>query len=146
MKNVFNSVVCILTAMSIAVFPYHSVFAAAADDRQGTEAIEQRIEELDRKAKRLRGALKRERFDPEARVESADYDLETLVEFVREHIAFQPYAGTLRGATGTLPKNACTYSRATATTCTRTASSRSRMIFTGYPRTTSNASSGKPAT
>jgi len=45
-------------------------------------------------------------FDPEARVESADYDLQTLVDFVREEIAFQPYAGTMRGAAGTLRSRA----------------------------------------
>lgn len=101
MKDFFNKVVCILTAASI-VFPYPSTLVAAADDPQDTEEIEQRIKELGRKAERLRGALKRERFDPDARVESADYDLETLVDFVRDDIAFQPYAGTLRGAAGTL--------------------------------------------
>lgn len=101
MKGVLNRAVCILTAASI-VFPYPSTVVAAANDPHGSQGIEQRIEELGSKAERLRGAIKRERFDPEARVESADYDLETLVDFVRDEIAFQPYAGTLRGAAGTL--------------------------------------------
>ncbi len=102
MKNLLNTAVCILTAASMAVFPYHSALGAASENPQGTEDIEKRIDELGRKAEGLRDALKRERFDPEARVESADYDLETLVDFVRDEIAFHPYAGIMRGAAGTL--------------------------------------------
>lgn len=102
MKNFWNTAVCILTAASIAVYPFHSALGAASENPQGTEDIEKRIDELGRKAEGLREALKRERFDPEARVESADYDLETLVDFVRNEIVFHPYAGTMRGAAGTL--------------------------------------------
>jgi len=98
MKNFWNTAVCILTAASIAVYPFHS----ALGDTPTREEIEKSVDELSRKAEALRGPLKRDRFDPEARVESADYDLQTLVDFVREEIAFQPYAGTMRGAAGTL--------------------------------------------
>lgn len=102
MKNFWNNAVCLLTAASIVVYPYASALNAASANPQGTDNIEKRIDELGRKAEGLRGELKRERFEPEARVESADYDLETLVDFVRDEIAFHPYAGTLRGAAGTL--------------------------------------------
>lgn len=102
MKNFWNNAVCLLTAATIAVYPYPSALSAASANPQGTDDIEKRIDEVARKAEGLRGSLKRDRFDPEARVESADYDMETLVDFVRDEIVFHPYAGTLRGAAGTL--------------------------------------------
>lgn len=101
MNNLLNSAVCLLTAASMAVYPYHALGAAPAD-AQDLEEMEQRIDDLRRKSEQLRGALKRERFDPEARVDAADFDLDTLVAFVRDDIVFQPYAGTMRGAAGTL--------------------------------------------
>ena len=102
MKNILSNAICILIAASIAMLPYHSSYAATASESQAAKDMERRIQELASKAQVLRGAIKRERFDPEARVESADYDLPTLVSFVRDEIAFHPYAGTLRGAAGTL--------------------------------------------
>lgn len=102
MKNFWNNAVCLLTAASIMLYPYPLVLSAASANPHATDEIEKRIDELGRKAEGLRGKLKREWFDPEARVESAGYDLETLVDFVRDEIAFHPYAGTLRGVAGTL--------------------------------------------
>jgi hypothetical protein len=102
MKNFLNTVVCMLTAASIAVYPFHSALAAAATNQQAAEELDKRIAELNRKAQTLRQSIKRERFDPDARVEAADYDPANLVAFVRDEIAFHPYAGTMRGAAGTL--------------------------------------------
>jgi hypothetical protein len=102
MKNFWNDAICILTIASMVGFPFPSALGAAPAKPPGTDDIEELIDNLGRKADGLRAALKRERFDPEARVEHADYDLETLVNFVRDEIAFHPYAGTLRGAAGTL--------------------------------------------
>lgn len=101
MKSLLHSAVCILTAASLAVAPYHSL-AATPSESEGVEELEQKIAELRRKTDQLRAALKQERFDPAARVDQADYDLDTLVNFVRDEIVFQPYAGTMKGAAGTL--------------------------------------------
>jgi len=105
MKRLLNPIISVMTAASIAVSPYHAALAAEPAT-EGLEDIEARIEQLHRSADRLRNGLKRERFDPEARVDSADFDLDNLVAFVRDEIVFQPYAGTLRGAAGTLRASA----------------------------------------
>lgn len=101
MNSLLNSAISILTAASIAVFPYHAVRGDVADPPTSDD-IDQRITELRRKAEGLRGEIRRERFDPDARVDSEQYDLDELIEFVRDEVVFQPYAGTLRGAAGTL--------------------------------------------
>ncbi|MDX1625431.1 MAG: transglutaminase domain-containing protein [Wenzhouxiangellaceae bacterium] len=102
MKNFLSNAICVMTAVSIAAFPYHAARAASPDAPEGFEELEREIDELGRKAERLRSTLKRERFDPEEFVFSAAFELDALVEFVRDEIAFHPYEGTLRGAAGTL--------------------------------------------
>lgn len=103
MHGLYNRLVCVFCAACIAMAPNHAVLAAAsASDLTDKAEMELRIELLGRKTEQLRAALKRERFDTEARVESSDYELEALVQFVRNEIVFQPYEGTLRGPGGTL--------------------------------------------
>lgn len=41
-------------------------------------------------------------FDRDALLDATDYDAEMIVQFVQKQIAFQPYAGVLRGVAGTL--------------------------------------------
>lgn len=102
MKNFWNMAVCLITTASILLYPYHSAVSVEPETKKEAEEVERRIAELGQKAADFRDALKRGRFDPQARVDSSDYDLETLVDFVRDEISFHPYAGTMRGATGTL--------------------------------------------
>lgn len=54
----------------------------------------------------LRAALDRKAFDTEALLDSLDYDPETIIDFVRNEIRFEPYEGLLRGVQGTLMSQA----------------------------------------
>ncbi len=53
-------------------------------------------------AEEARPHVHREEFELEARLDKLDYDATQILQFVSEWIAFEPYPGLLRGATGTL--------------------------------------------
>lgn len=76
--------------------------AATAIAPEGQVEHEQRLTQMLAAIGDMRGALNRAEFDTEALIESLDYDPESLIEFVREEIRFEPYEGLLRGAQGTL--------------------------------------------
>ncbi len=50
----------------------------------------------------LRGQIDESQFDAEALVERLEFDSSKILSFVKNEIAYQPYAGALRGVRGTL--------------------------------------------
>lgn len=65
-------------------------------------ALERSIEESNRKLRKVQGAVDQTRFDPEDWLDRLDYDAEEILAAVTGEIAFQPYAGVLRGVAGTM--------------------------------------------
>lgn len=65
-------------------------------------ALVQAIDAVTDKLKHIRGAVDQTRFDPDAWLGSLDYEDTEILRAVQENIEFQPYAGTLRGVSGTL--------------------------------------------
>lgn len=60
------------------------------------------LEQLRRFAGDVRATLDRSLFDLDTLLDVLDYDPESIIDFVREEIAFEQYPGLLRGAQGTL--------------------------------------------
>jgi hypothetical protein len=71
--------------------PTHDEAAAGAE----LDSIYQRLRQLG-------SMLDRSQFDPGALLEALDFDAGQIVDYVRQEIRFQAYAGVLRGAEGTL--------------------------------------------
>jgi len=71
--------------------------------------------------------------------------MNTRMETVDAYMQIIP-PGAARASTGTSQRNACMCSKAAATSCTRTATSRSPTPTTGDLRPRSSATSGKQAT
>ncbi len=59
-----------------------------------------------RAAEQARSEIDRTAFDLDAVLDAADYEVEALVEFVRDDVLFEPYQGLLRGPEGTLMSRA----------------------------------------
>lgn len=64
--------------------------------------IQNSIDELTVALKKTRAEVDRSSFDPSALVDHLEYEAQPAIDFVRDSIVYQPYAGTLRGVTGTL--------------------------------------------
>lgn len=91
-----------LLASAVAVLsPGSATFAqSAADD------LEARVRALIHDVREDRNALDRIAFDLDAVLEAAVWDADEIIGFVSREIAYEPYAGALRGAEGTLRSRA----------------------------------------
>ncbi len=74
----------------------------ASGDRINYVEIQKGIDEMTVALKKTRAEVDRSSFDPSALVDHLEYETQPAIEFVRDSIVYQPYAGTLRGVTGTL--------------------------------------------
>lgn len=77
--------------------------AAQIEANQSYEAARENFEEVMRAIEELRASLDRTKFDlDDLALELAFEDAATITAWVKENIGYQPYAGVLRGAQGTL--------------------------------------------
>jgi hypothetical protein len=81
---------------------YASAAGASASQPRSTE----KLAAFQKKLARLRQSIDRSDFDLEALLDSLDYEPANIVRFMQQHIAFEPYAGLLRGPRGTLMSRA----------------------------------------
>jgi hypothetical protein len=66
------------------------------------DALVTTVDEMSQKLEVLSDAVDQTRFDPEEWLDNLDYDAGSVLLAVSEQIDFQPYAGVLRGVSGTL--------------------------------------------
>lgn len=90
-----------------------STWAAAPAFAQGQVSTDldydramQRLDSFMALLEELRLLVDRSQFDLEALLDKLDYDAESVIRFVKEEIAFEPYPGLLRGGEGTLMSRA----------------------------------------
>lgn len=76
--------------------------SVSAEEEIDVEAIARHLEAYSERLTTLRTDIDKSRFDPLEKMDSLDYDPETIIGFVRDDIVFHPYQGALRGAAGTL--------------------------------------------
>lgn len=97
-----------LRTMAILGFLFccHAVNAQSVDYDIDLDALSKSVDQLNQKLERLRGAVDQTRLDPEKWLEGLNYDADEVLAAVSEQITFQPYAGVLRGVTGTLRSRA----------------------------------------
>lgn len=82
------------------------VLAPAVAAQPVTDGTEERIRTFLTEVEQDLAALDRSGFDPAELLDRLDYDAERIVAFIDKEIAFEPYAGVLRGAAGTLMSRA----------------------------------------
>ncbi len=101
------AIVLVVTTTWISMWAAAPGFAAASpetpiDYSESTERVDQFMKQVDH----LRSLIDRTQFDPEALLESLDYDHTRIIGFVKKEVRFEPYSGLLRGANGTLMSRA----------------------------------------
>ncbi len=78
-------------------------WAYASSNTSGVAtAQDSRLVQFRKNLEQLRNSLDRSEFDLEALLDKLEYEPVKLVRFMHENIAFEPYAGLLRGSQGTL--------------------------------------------
>lgn len=93
--------VLVLTISTMASLPLHG----SVTDPTQTERFCQVMDTMDQMADIVTDARKhidKSAFDFDTQLDRLDYDADTIVDYVRRSIAFEPYSGTLRGTRGTL--------------------------------------------
>lgn len=84
-----------------------SISAQPADPQAETEEVDRT--ELEARISALRdvqSAAEKTPFDLESLIEHHDYELERLISYVKQHIQYEMYEGSLRGASGALVSQA----------------------------------------
>ncbi len=79
---------------------------ASANGQSVASSRDSRLLQFRKNLEQLRNSLDRSEFDPEALLDKLEYEPAKLVRFMHENMAFEPYAGLLRGPQGTLMSRA----------------------------------------
>ncbi len=66
------------------------------------DAVAKDLADYRKRLTALQAQLKVSSFQPDEQLDRLDYDAAAIVDFVRDDVAFHPYAGVLRGPIGTL--------------------------------------------
>lgn len=102
----FRKAICTILSALLIVVPNSMAYAQVQNSAQSSpEVYEEGLAELDSvfaQIQRIRGHVDRAQFDLDALSDTLEYEADNIVKFVQEDIALEPYAGTLRGAQGTL--------------------------------------------
>lgn len=106
----FRGTVSILVSLAICVMGWPAAAAPVVIPRDDhppeAERLTSRAPAMLEIIRELRALIDRSRFDPQAVLDRADYDDREIVAWVKERIAYEPYAGVLRGVEGTLGSGA----------------------------------------
>lgn len=103
MPELFNRFFLSLLIVAHAVHPASAYeYAVPADQQQSYEETLKNLDGYVQFLRDLRKAIDRSQFDTNALIDKLNYELEPIVEFVTNDIAYEQYAGLLRGAQGTL--------------------------------------------
>jgi len=98
----FLAVVAVLGSFSTVAFPQAPEDASGAQVALEYQQIREELAMYYRQVKKVRAALDETTFNPAALAQAIGSDPEVMFNYVRDVIAFQPYAGVIRRAEGTL--------------------------------------------
>lgn len=103
MKHVIIKLLCLALAFP-PTFWANVAHAIIAD--RANQQLASRLTASAQLAGSLRQVINRSAFDTDALLDELAYDADGIIAFVRDEIAFEPYAGLLRGPKGTLMSQA----------------------------------------
>lgn len=90
------------TGLSGAAMSSSIGYEPESSETRSSESIDAELEEIILQIEEARGFVDRSQFDSQVLLDSLDFDVERIEQFVNEQIAFEQYPGILRGVQGTL--------------------------------------------